>query len=48
MAATTGIQVFGLGVQVEVLLKEESTYKRRSARLRRAVRFSPIIFLTFL
>ena len=48
MAATTGIQVFGLGAQVEVLLKEESTYKRRSARLRRAVRFSPIIFLTFL
>ena len=37
-----GIQVFG--VQVEVLLKEESTYKR-SARLRRAVRFSPRIYL---
>ena len=34
----TGIQVFGLGVQVEVLLKEESTYRRRSARLIRAVR----------
>ena len=34
-----GIQVFG--VQVEVLLREESTYRRRSARLRRAVRFFP-------
>ena len=45
MAATTGMQVFG--VQVEVLLREESTYRRRSARLRRAVRlFSPRIFLT--
>ena len=36
MAATTGVQV--LGVQVEVLLKEESTYRKRSRRLRRAVR----------
>ena len=36
MATTTGMQVFG--VQVEVLLKEESTYRRRSARLIRAVR----------
>ena len=45
MAATTGMQVFG--VQVEVLLREESTYRRRSNRLRRAVRFfSPRIFLT--
>ena len=40
MAATTGIQVFG--VQVEVLLREESTYRRRSAKLRRAVRFFPL------
>ena len=28
--------------------EEESTYERRSARPRRAVRFSPRIFLTFL
>ena len=45
MAATTGMQVFG--VQVEVLLREESTYRRRSSRLRRAVSFFPArIFLT--
>ena len=45
MAATTGMQVFG--VQVEVLLREESTYRRRSSRLRRAVSFFPTrIFLT--
>ena len=42
-----GGQVFG--VQVEVLLKEESTYRKRSRRLRRAVSFFfSKIFLTFL
>ena len=46
MAATTGIQVFG--VQVEVLLREESTYRRRSARLIRAVRLFTRTFLTSL
>ena len=46
MAATTGMQVFG--VQVEVLLKEESTYRRRSARLIRAVRLFTRTFLTSL
>lgn len=50
MAATLESKclALGLGVQVGVLFKEESTYERRSARPRRAVRFSPRIFLTFL
>ena len=43
--STLGNQVFG--VKVEVLLKEESTYKKKSQRLRLAVSlfFFPRIFL---
>ena len=42
--STIGNQVFG--VKVEVLLKEESTYKKKSERLRLAVSlfFSPEFF----